>query len=624
MKRTGTPIRLQRVTHRLFLTRAVVCAACLAWPTVAAAEGSNSGWQSSRDPYRGATSSEWTSTGNRDAGQTVNRPTNVSLQTSRSASVNQQAETGARSTTAKSRWLQPTQTLSSASASTAQTEPAPPARARVGSAISKQAPHTAAAQEPKQFVPEADAKQLEAPLARRPSDKAHQSGATQAAFKSVARPPSVSALRPSANQPRPRIAASQQYRSNPGWIRPVDNPHPMSEEEIPMPYEGQTDGNYAEGPSFEPYDEGYGDAYGPGDYGPSCPCGPDCPCGPNCECGPTCGDVCCGDSIGGYCGESDCGCAVGCGDGCEPSCAYDPSCGAEPSCGCGQGDCEKCCASFDMGLGIEDPEACESVEVKLRVPKIQELSLYGGVHGFKGPYDRERDSGNFGFQEGFNIGAKVPVTKYGYQVGYQAVESQLNGDKDTNIGNPFTQQFFTAGFFKRNRNGFQFGAAWDWLHDDRWGAQDFEQLRGEASFVECGVHEFGFAGTVHLNNVRIFNDQVSFTTYQATDRYTLFYRLHGRQGGEGRVFAGLTDDADGIIGADASLPVHKYWSLNTGFTYLIPDDHGGTIGASQEAWNLGINLVWHWKGHGRKCYSNPYRPLFDVADNGSLIVDDRP
>ena len=39
------------------------------------------------------------------------------------------------------------------------------------------------------------------------------------------------------------------------------------------------------------------------------------------------------------------------------------------------------------------------------------VALYGGVHGFKGPFDRERDSGNFGFQEGFNLGAKVPVTK---------------------------------------------------------------------------------------------------------------------------------------------------------------------------------------------------------------------
>ena len=72
--------------------------------------------------------------------------------------------------------------------------------------------------------------------------------------------PSASALRPSPNQPRPRIAASQQYRSNPGWIRPVDNPHMMSAtEEIPMPYEGQADGNTSTGRRSNPYGEGYGD-----------------------------------------------------------------------------------------------------------------------------------------------------------------------------------------------------------------------------------------------------------------------------------------------------------------------------------------------------------------------------
>ena len=77
--------------------------------------------------------------------------------------------------------------------------------------------------------------------------------------------------------------------------------------------------------------------------------------------------------------------------------------------------------------------------------------------------------------------------------------------------------------------------------------------------------KFGFAGTVHLNDVRIFdNGEVpTFTTYQAADRYTLFYRMHGRQGGEGRVFVGITDDSDGILGADASLPMNKYWSVQT-------------------------------------------------------------
>jgi hypothetical protein len=130
---------------------------------------------------------------------------------------------------------------------------------------------------------------------------------------------------------------------------------------------------------------------------------------------------------------------------------------------------------------------------------------------------------------------------------------------------------------------------------------------------------------IHLTD-NVFEDvqQEETITFQPTDQYLLFYRKHGKRGGEGRVFAGVTDDSDGIIGADFLLPLHDTWSLQSSFTYLIPDEDAGSVGARQEAWNIGINLVWHWRGRARKCHSNPYRPLFNVADNGSLIVDDRP
>jgi hypothetical protein len=100
--------------------------------------------------------------------------------------------------------------------------------------------------------------------------------------------------------------------------------------------------------------------------------------------------------------------------------------------------------------------------------------------------------------------------------------------------------------------------------------------------------------------------------------------MHGKRGGEGRVFAGATDDADGIVGADFALPLTDCWSLQPRFTYLMPEEGGGSIGARQEAWNIGINLVWHWKNQARSCHQSPYRPLFNVADNGSMIIDDRP
>ena len=320
------------------------------------------------------------------------------------------------------------------------------------------------------------------------------------------------------------------------------------------------------------------------------------------------------------CGDGMCGCGqnCGCGDSCDPGCGCGCGDSCEPGCGCPNGGCDDLCC-----IGCSDDQSCNSVRV--RVPKWQELMLIGGVQGFKNPYDRDRDSGNFGFHEGFNIGAKLPYTTLGYQIGYQAVHSQLNGDKDTNISDPHTQQFTTAGIFKREKNGVQLGVVWDMLRDERWGAVDFHQLRGEMSFIENGCHEIGFALAAHLNDHELFvNPTSGGTLYQASDQYLLFYRFHGCRGGEGRFYGGFNDDSDGIIGADMLLPLQDRWSLQAGFTYLIPDSNAGFDGASQEAWNIGLGLVWHWDCRARRCHDSCYRPMFNVADNGYLIVDDRP
>jgi hypothetical protein len=311
------------------------------------------------------------------------------------------------------------------------------------------------------------------------------------------------------------------------------------------------------------------------------------------------------------------------GFGCE-SCGPDGGCG--PMCGDGVECCSTCGRDDGLDLctvGPRDDDSCDTV--RIRVPKFQEMMVFGGVHGFKGPFDRQRDSGNFGFQEGFNVGAKLPFTETGYQIGYQAAQSQLSGDADTGITDSFAQHFFTTGVFRRSRDGFQGGAVWDLLLDERESSVAFSQIRGEFGFVDCGCHEIGFSGAIHLKNNLFFDTQSETTTaFQSVDQYLLYYRMHGARGGEGRVYGGLTDDADGLVGADFMLPLTDVWSLQPAFTYLIPRDNGGTIAAREEAWNVSINLVWHWRGHARSCHSSPYRPLFNVADNGYMIVDDRP
>jgi hypothetical protein len=368
-------------------------------------------------------------------------------------------------------------------------------------------------------------------------------------------------------------------------------------ETLPMPGEGDYElndptmrypggpGEFADhlgGPSYHPYGEQGNCSDG------SCPTG--------------CGGPCCGDGCGAPPeGWSGCGCP--CGEPCEPGCD------------CPSGNCKK--DVFCIGPG--DDESCHIVQI--RWPKWQEVVVFGGVQGFKGPYDRERDSGNFGFNEGFNIGAKVPYCALGYQFGYRAAQSQLNGDKDTGITNSFNQSFVTAGLFHRAKEGLQFGVVWDALVDERTQTENFHQLRSELSVIGCGCHEFGFDATVGLNQHGFDDGNGGQDIFQASDQYVLFYRLHGCNGGEGRIYAGVNNDSDGILGADTLIPIGGCFSFQSGFTYLIPSEKNGTAGATHEAWNIGLGLVWHWDGQARKCYENCYRPLFNVADNGLLIVD---
>ena len=598
---------------------AVCCAvllavACSAGHAVAQTTSySNLGWGdrhvSGANPFRGSTTDEWTTSQQGVSAATQQQGQWQAAGAGQSGAQNVATQRGSvpQPATKSSRWLLPNH---QSTASTSDEIANRPSTSRAGSALTTSETSQPAAGEPRQFAPPSDATQLtstneatDAPPVRSSRRSRSSVDATAKATRTVAVPAATiparrvapatghaASQRPAAAASRPQQLGRELHRAVDKWIKPVG-----------FQMDGYVEGEYIEGDYM-------GGPTGPG----SCN---------TCDAGyPTCGDACggpvCGGGVGCGCG-ADCGCGpdFGCGPGyCDPGCGCEPTCGAP---------CER---PWVLGFGAGDPEALHDVCV--RVPKMQELMIDLGVHGFKGPYDRTRDGGNFGFHEGFNAGFKVPYTEFGYQLGYRATQSQLNGDKNTNATDPFTQQFVTAGLFRRARcgNGWQGGAVWDMLRDERWGAVDFHQVRAEVSYLSCGRHELGFWAAVHASDHEMLNspNDLATTIYQPTDQYLLFYRFHGKCGGEGRFYGGLSDDSDGIVGADMLLPLQDRWSLRTSFAYLIPDENGGTVGASQEAWNLSIGLVWHWNFRARSCHSNCYRPLFDVADNGWMIIDDRP
>jgi hypothetical protein len=64
----------------------------------------------------------------------------------------------------------------------------------------------------------------------------------------------------------------------------------------------------------------------------------------------------------------------------------------------------------------------------------------------------------------------------------------------------------------------------------------------------------------------------------------------------------------------------KGFAIENRANYMIPKGSGDTAQA-RESWGLVMQLVWY-PGLNAKCQQrNPYRPLFNVADNSLFMVD---
>ncbi len=365
-----------------------------------------------------------------------------------------------------------------------------------------------------------------------------------------------------------------------------------------------------------------------------------CACEPGCGLGePGCGIV----DTGCGCPEPACGLAGSC-DCADPGCGLpsfrfaerrfsEPGCGVGGACDCGEptcGICEPTCGVVDgcgSCVGRPGPDYwCFPV----CLPRFKELTFWGGVHGFRGPRDFSiapggqvgRSDSNFGFQEGVNIGGRAPLfglffPQISYQLGYQAVQSRLSGT--TSSTDDRSQQFVTAALFRRVSRGLQFGVAWDLMEDDLDINADFHQIRTEISLKSPLGREIGFWSATHVNDT-----EIGGITYQSVDQYLLFYRWHFRNGGEGRLWGGGTDDNEGLFGGEFEVPLNDRWSLQSGFNYLITDQDEGPSGVSEESWNVGMNLVWHYGCTARQARNNPFRPLFNVANNGLMFIDAKP
>jgi len=295
----------------------------------------------------------------------------------------------------------------------------------------------------------------------------------------------------------------------------------------------------------------------------------------------------CGDSCGGDCG------------GCGP--LFDPrDCGVNQDCWFG-------------GLGNI----------------LCNTEYFAGVHAFKhqvfqDPQGRPQpENCSFGAHFGFNTGLPLYNLTCGLlsgQVGVNWVNSNLEdgvlatGDRQ--------QTFVTAGLFRRVDYGLQFGAVADILHEEYVSTLDIVQMRAELSWVFGGGSNFGFRWT---DNVQDDDGFIGGTflpriSGQAIDTYRLFYRMNFCNAGYFELFGGKSDEQHTIWGAEVDLPVHNRMAMYAGFNYLAPDDVLPLT--DNEAWNLQLGVTY--RPRGNDWYKFYHRPLFRVADNGSMVQSRRP
>lgn len=262
-------------------------------------------------------------------------------------------------------------------------------------------------------------------------------------------------------------------------------------------------------------------------------------------------------------------------------------------------------------------------------PQVQweKFQFFAGVAGFTGPANRGSHS-SFGFSEGFNWGTGFAARpKISGQIGYRAIQSTFSGTEFTDLDRK--QSFITAGVFRRADWGWQGGIVMDYMHDDWYYDIDLIQLRAEISWKFPQGDELGFwltrksDGSTSESALGKPAATNSVESWELTDVYAFFFRRQVVPGGEFRAMGGFTSGKDGLIGADATIPLNERLALQLNFTYLIPQQSSMTTGHEEEGWNVGFNLVFY-PGCNTPFNIDYNRPLFSVADNGTMFLSRLP
>lgn len=324
-------------------------------------------------------------------------------------------------------------------------------------------------------------------------------------------------------------------------------------------------------------------------------------------------------SSGGIVGSSYVGGEVVSGDcGCE-SCVDGGTYFEQDAC-CGRGGCPPGpCWLSGLGAALYNGE------------------YFGGATSFRStlfqtPGGAATDFSNdcsHGFYGGFNLGlplCKLTCGVFSGQVGVRSVQTNFNGNDFTTDDRD--QLFVTAGFFRRVDYGFQAGVVADILHEEWFSENDIVQIRGDLGWVFGGGRTWGFRFATNMQDditSGTFNgNPYSNLIHSTDDNYRVYVRQDRTGAGFGEIFVGWSELQQTIVGLDFDVAVTEHVGVQAGFTYylnddgLVPGTTNITGGNAAEAYNIFVGFVL--RPRGRSYYNSYERPMFSVADNGSMLI----
>lgn len=241
--------------------------------------------------------------------------------------------------------------------------------------------------------------------------------------------------------------------------------------------------------------------------------------------------------------------------------------------------------------------------------------------------DRLNDNSH-GFYGGFNVGlplCRLSCGLFSTQFGVRSVQTNVNGNGFTSENR--NQTFMTLGFYRRVDYGIQAGIAIDYLNEKWFTEVDLTQIRGDIGWVYPNGSTLGFRYAFNVKDdvaAGVINGTQFTNSVQSTQESYRFYGncdsdVYGLSEG----FLGWTNNSQWVLGMDFDLPIRERLAMQSGFAYYlgeegvpIPTNQVG--GNANDTYNIYVGLVF--RPRGREHNRSYDRPLFSVADNGTMLI----